>query len=484
MKFNLFAPVAVCVLLLFASPASAEDPPAWKWYEVKDGKVQIHLHVFWSETCPHCVKAHTFIDGLKKRHDWLKVWNYEVSRTSANLDLYRTMAENIGKKAGQVPAFFYCKQLDIGFVSDETSGKRLEDGLIRFHEALQKQLEKRPTPKQPPPDQALLQVVRESLLLLVPPEGIEPTDEPDLDLDAVVKQVEQQDQKAVDLPWWGTVKADEVSLPALTVVLGGLDAFNPCAFFVLLILLGLMVHTRSKRKMLLIGVIFVFVSGLVYFMFMAAWLNLFFLVGHMRVITLAAGVVAVIAAVINIKDFFFFKQGVSLSMSDSARSRLVKRMTGLLHHDNMLSLIAGTAGLAFAANLYELLCTAGIPLVYTRVLTLRQLAPVEYYGYLALYNAIYVTPLFLIVVGFSFTFSAHKLTEYQGRVLKLISGLMMLALGVILVTNPALLNNLIGAGVTLVVAVGGAFVIALIHRAVTRPSRASVPRSTPDPSAT
>lgn len=488
MKTALFAPVVVLVLAFSASSVRAEETPAWKWYEVKDGKVQIHLHVFWSTTCPHCTKAHTFLDTLQKRHDWLKVSSYEVTGTRANMDLYRTMAESIGKKAGQVPAFFYCKQLEIGFTSDDTSGKRLEDALIRCRDALQKQLDKRPAPKpSTPTDPVMHRAMLESVLLLTPPEGLPVAEEPNLDLDAALEQVAQEEQKvqdeqkAVELPWWGTVKAEEVSLPALTLVLGGLDAFNPCAFFVLLILLSLMLHTGSRWKMVVVGSVFVIVSGLVYFLFMAAWLNLFFLVGHLRVITLAAGAVALVAAVINIKDYFWFKQGVSLSMSDSARSRLMRRMTDILRHGNFFSLVAGTAALAFVANLYELLCTSGLPLVYTRVLTLRQLSPGEYYGYLALYNLVYITPLFLIVVGFSLTLSSRKLTEYQGRVLKLVSGLMMLALGGILVVAPEFLNNLFGAGITLVVAVGGAAVIAVIHRAVTR--RPRVVRPTPVPQA-
>lgn len=443
--------------VLFAPTAAfAEDQPTWKWYEVKDGKVQIHLHVFWSMTCPHCTKAHLFLDGMQKRHDWLKVFSYEITGTPANRDLYRRMAESIGKQPGQVPAFFYGKQLAIGFTSDETTGKQLEDVLIYYQKALQKQLDDR-RPKPP--------LAAVPLLLVGPPGNIA---EPELDLDLEIPPPPPEQPPTVDVPWWGTVKADEVSLPALTVVLGGLDSFNPCAFFVLMILLGLMLHTGSRPKMLLVGAVFVFVSGLVYFLFMAAWLNLFFLVGHLRVITLAAGAIAVVAALINIKDYFWFKQGVTLSMTDTARSRLIGRMTGLISQSGFFPVVLGTAALAFAANLYELLCTSGFPLVYTRVLTLRELSPAGYYGYLALYNVIYVTPLFLIVVAFSFTLSSHKLTEYQGRVLKLVSGLMMLALGVILVVDPGFLNNLLGAAVTLGVTVGGAAAIVLIHRAVLR----------------
>jgi ribosomal protein S27AE len=470
---------AVVAASVAAPPASAAEQPAVRWYEVKDGKVQVYLYEFWSKTCPHCTKANEFLTDLQKRHDWLKIVTYEVTEHPGNLELYRTMSEGIGRKAGQVPAFFYCKQLDMGFTSAETSGKRLEESLTYYRDELQKQLDKKkkPPPKpsggEPAPTEALLPVLL--LLPLYEP----PAAEPELDLELEIPPPPPgRDESTVDVPWWGSVKADEVSLPALTVVLGGLDAFNPCAFFVLMILLGLMLHTGSRGKMLLVGAVFVFVSGLVYFLFMAAWLNLFFLVGHLRVITLAAGVVAVLVALVNIKDYFWFKKGVTLSISDSARSRLVHRMTGLLSRSGVLPVVAGTAALAFAANAYEMLCTSGLPLVYTRVLTLRELTPGAYYGYLALYNVIYVTPLFLIVVGFALTLSGHKLTEYQGRVLKLLSGVMMLALGVILIVAPELLNNLVGAGVVLAAAVVGTAAVVLAHRAIGR-YRAARPTARP-----
>ncbi|HVL10982.1 MAG TPA: hypothetical protein VM529_00350 [Gemmata sp.] len=358
------------------------------------------------------------------------------------------MAESVGKQAGTVPAFFYGKQLAMGYRGDETTGKRLEEVLIYYRDALQKQVDdRRKSPSLP-------------LLLL----GWPGQPESELDLELEIPPPPPEPETA-DLPWWGTVKAEDVSLPVLTMVLGGLDSFNPCAFFVLLILLGLMMRSGSRGRMLLVGGVFVLVSGLMYFLFMAAWLNLFFLVGHLRVITLAAGAVAVVAALINIKDYFWFKKGVTLSITDSARSRLVGRMSGLVGQTRLLPVLVGTTALAFAANLYELLCTSGLPLVYTRVLTLRELSPAAYYGYLALYNLVYVTPLLLIVVGFSLTLSSHKLTEYQGRVLKLVSGTMMFALGLILLIDPGFLNNLVGAGVVLAAAVGGAAAIAVVHRA-------------------
>ena len=110
--------------------------------------------------------------------------------------------------------------------------------------------------------------------------------------------------------------------------------------------------------------------------------------------------------------------------------------------------------LAVAANFYELLCTAGFPMVYTRLLTLSDLSAGARYGYLAFYNLIYVLPLALIVFAFVRTLGAHKLKEREGRLLKLLSGVMMLELGILLTVAPAQLNSLAVSAILLAIALG------------------------------
>ena len=247
----------------------------------------------------------------------------------------------------------------------------------------------------------------------------------------------------VALPLLGRTDLRTMPLLTLTVILGALDSFNPCAFFVLFSLLGILVHARSRTRMLFIGGVFVLFSGIVYFVFMAAWLNVFLYIGQMQAITTAAGVVALCVAGINIKDFFLFKRGISLTIPESKKPGLFGRMRGLLHESSVPAMFLGTVVLALAANTYELLCTAGFPLVFTRILTLSNLRPLEYYLHLVLYNVVYILPLAAVVAVFSFTLGSRKLSEAQGRVMKLVSGLMMLGLGAVVLVDPGLFNNVI-----------------------------------------
>jgi hypothetical protein len=263
----------------------------------------------------------------------------------------------------------------------------------------------------------------------------------------------------VAVPFFGKVDVDEWSLPALTLVLAALDSFNPCAMFVLLFLLTLLVHARNRARMLLVGSTFVVVSGVVYFLFMAAWLNLFLIAGQIAWITLAAGLLAVAIALFNIKDYFWPGRGASLSIPASRRPDLFQRMRGLVGADRLAPLMGGTLILALVANAYELLCTAGFPMVFTRALTLNSLPTSSYYTYLVAYNVIYVIPLLLIVVLFVVSLGNRKLSESEGRTLKLVSGLMMLGLGVVLVLAPDLLGNVLVALGLVAAAIAGTAII-------------------------
>jgi len=135
-------------------------------------------------------------------------------------------------------------------------------------------------------------------------------------------------------------------------------------------------------------------------------------------------------------------------------------MRGIVATGNLGPMLASTVLLAIVANSYELLCTAGFPMVYTRVLTLSQLDTWQYYAWLAVYNVIYVIPLLVIVFVFVKTMGARKLSESEGRILKLVSGFMMLGFGLLLLIAPQLLTNPTASILVLVVAVAVALLAA------------------------
>lgn len=193
--------------------------------------------------------------------------------------------------------------------------------------------------------------------------------------------------------------------------------------------------------MLLIGVVFVVFSGLMYFAFMAAWLNLFLVLGSLPWVTGVSGILALAIGLINVKDFVRFRQGITLSIPADGKVDIFQRARLLLGADKLAAMLGATVILAISANFYELLCTAGFPMVFTRLLTLQEGSALWYYLYLGLYNVIYVLPLLAIALAFVRTMGARKLSEREGRSLKLLSGLMMLGLGTVLLLAPEMLGK-------------------------------------------
>ncbi len=416
--------IVSCFLLLlplFLSPManamvsidSVSSEPVWYEKDV-NGHPVIHLYFFWSKKCPHCLKARPDIMEMDKEYPWLKLHSLELVDRPENIRTYVSMAAMFGNDARSVPAFMFCGNLVSGYENKASTGRLLTSYLM-----------------------ACYQFVQEN--------------NPD---NTVAFVFDQNESPSVDIPFLGSITADDYSLSVLTVFIAGMDAFNPCAFFVLLFLLSMMVHGRSRARMALIGGIFVFFSGLIYFLFMTAWLNLFLYLGELRFITLTAGALAILIALINIKDYFWFKKGFSLTIPDHEKPGLIDRIRKLLCLESISTVIVATVVLAIVANSYELLCTAGFPMIYTRILTLKALSVESYYFYLLMYNLIYILPLLLIVIVFTIKLGSRKLSEREGMVLKLLSGVMMLMLGLLLVVSPQLLNNVMAAAVLLLLAIG------------------------------
>ena len=362
------------------------------------------IYLFWGIECPNCKEAKSYLDEIKIQYPGIEVKDYEVFDNKENKDLLLKMLDESDSSFSGVPVIF------IGDRKFQSFGEIVKVDLEAFIRGTNPTIEQ---------------------------EGIATNDSQGYSKNHASKTGTQ-----ISIPLLGKIDATNLSLPLVTVILAVVDSFNPCAFFVLFSLLGLLLHAKSRKKILLIGSIFVFFSGFLYFLFIAAWLNLFLVFRHIKAITLIAGIASVLFAVINMKDFFFYKKGLSFTIPNGAKPQLFDKMRKLLKTSSLPSIVLGTIILAVAANFYELLCTAGFPMVFTRVLTLNDLPSFTYYLYLVLYTLVYVIPLSVIVLVFTITLGKRNISEEQGRVLKFVSGAMMLSLGLILILNPSILNNM------------------------------------------
>jgi glutaredoxin len=338
------------------------------------------IEVFVRADCPHCQDAHRFLDELRREDPSLVVVERDVMQDAAARERLLALAAQHGIGAAGVPTFRIGERVIVGFRSAETTGAEIRAALA----------------------------------------GREP---------------------AVELPLLGAVDVRALGLPLFTVLIGLLDGFNPCAMWVLVFLVSLLAGLQDRRRMALVAGTFVAVSGAAYFLFMLAWLNAFLAVGVSRGLELALGAVAVAIGAVHLKDGIAPGVGPSLSIPDSARPGLYRRMRAIVRAESAGAALLSATVLAVVVNLVELGCTAGLPALYTRILTLRELPAWQYLGYLGLYNAAYVFDDALVVATAVITLSRRRIQERGARVLQLVSGGVMLALGVLLWAAPGWLRG-------------------------------------------
>lgn len=248
--------------------------------------------------------------------------------------------------------------------------------------------------------------------------------------------------------------AENLPFPLFVSTIALADGFNPCAFTVLIILLSLLTYTRHRKHMALVGGTFILTSAGMYFLFILGMIGvgsvLLAKFGQLFLMALGGGVA--IAGLINLKDYLWFKKGVTLSLSADQQSSITRRAGKIVrslqspraNRLKFLTALGGTVALAVFVNLVELGCTAILPAVYMTTLInycdARSVAPWLCYGsWTALYALIYILPLLLILTNFIYSFHSTRLSETQGRRLKLVAGVFMLFFGLVMLLRPELL---------------------------------------------
>jgi thiol-disulfide isomerase/thioredoxin len=339
------------------------------------------LVVYWGVGCPHCEEARPAVEALAARRPGLAVEWIEVRQDAAARQRFKEEAARLGVASLGVPTFVVRgREAIVGFQRGVTEA-RLEEALGAG-------------------------------------EGV-------------------MAPRTIRLPWLGDLDPSRVPFPVFTVAVGLVDGVNPCAMYVLVVLLGILLHARSRGRIALYGGIFVAASGIVYYLFMSAWLGLFALAGVGRGFTLVLGAVLVAMGLVNLKEVAWFKRGPSLMIPEAAKPGLFRRMRAVAESASLPVAAAGITALALLVNLVELGCTLGLPAVYTRILSLRPgLGPLGRAGWLALYNAAYVVPLGAIVLVAVVTMRKLTLGERGARILKGISGALLVLFGILFLVAP------------------------------------------------
>ncbi len=344
---------------------------------------KINIYFFHKDGCPHCALEEDWLEEIIKEYSQdINIYDYELSISNQNYDYFEKVCKLFDKIPNQVPFTVIGDKSFSGF-SDVTKSK------------IEKQIE-----------------------------------------DYLSKE-EPKEKDTIKIPLIGEVNIKEVSLPLVAIVLGFLDGFNPCAMWILIFLINMLFNMKDKKKMWLLGLTFLFVSALVYFLSMLG-LNFFLSIKAVQSLKVLIAIFIILAGLFNLRKYFITKNedtGCHV-VDDKKRKTIIKKMNKALQSKSFILSILGIAILAASVNLIELACTFGFPVVFSEILSINNVTGVARILYLLLYILFYIADDLIVFVISVLTLEVTGITNKYSKLCILISGIIMVIIGLLLIIKP------------------------------------------------
>lgn len=368
----------------------------------------VNIYLFWGDGCPHCAKEKEFLKNILPKYPNVKYYNYEIYYNRNNIALMQSAADKINADAGGVPLLIIGDEDIVGYAAGITD-KEIESRIKYCSE----------------------NKCSDAVNSILVKKEEAPKEE------TKKEEVKKNEPKIINLPIFGEIDAMNISLPLLSVLIGLVDGFNPCAMWTLLFLISLLLGLESRKRMWILGLAFIVTSAFVYFLFMAAWLQLILFIGFVVWVRIAIGLLATFAGGVNLRSYIKDKNNTGCKVTGSEKRQLVfAKMKAIAQQNSLWLALGGIILLAFAVNLVELLCSAGFPAIFTQVLSMSSLSNWQYYSYILLYIFFFMLDDMVIFAIAMFTLKATGISTKYSKWSKLIGGILMIIIGLILIFKP------------------------------------------------
>lgn len=397
-----------------------------------DEKV-INIHLFYGNGCPHCAAEEEFLsDYLKDRTD-VKLYKYEIWYDSHNQELLSKVQKEMGttNKNG-VPFTVIGKKTIVGY-ADGVTDEQIKDAINYYLNNDYRDYAGEITGKVKKTEVKEDTIKDESKIEDKTENKIEKADD--------TKDSDQTDEN-VTVPVLGKINAKKVSLPILAVVLGFVDGFNPCAMWILIFLITMLFNMKDRKKMWILGLTFILTSGIVYLMFMLAWLNLATFISKISFIRLLIAVIALVVGLINVYKYIdsLKKKDEGCDVVDKKdRKKIMEKIISITHEKKFIIALLGIMVLAASVNIIELMCSIGIPLLFTQILAMNNLSTFSYMIYMFIYIFFFLIDDIVIFVISMVTLKVTGLSTKYTKYSHLVGGIIMLIIGLLLIIKPELL---------------------------------------------
>jgi thiol-disulfide isomerase/thioredoxin len=370
---------------------------------------KVNLYFFRGEGCPHCAKEEIALKELEIKYPNLKIYSYEVWYNQKNQKLLTQVGKLLKADVKGVP-FTVIGNNSISGFSEQQTEMEIENYINYYtnHSYRDKVGE-------------LLGVVEKQINNNTNDNGL------------------KQEIKTINLPIFGKIEVKNFSLPILTIIIGTIDGFNPCSMWVLLFLISMLFNMNNKKKMWALGLAFIITSAAIYFAFMAAWLKITLFIGALLWVRLLIASVAIISGVLNLKATLKTKDAGCSVADDKKRTKIFDRIKKFTHEQSFILALVGIILLAISVNFIELVCSAGLPVIYTQVLSYSHLSNIQNTGYLLLYDLFFMLDDIIIFTIAMTTFKLTGISNKYGKFSHIIGGIIMIIIGILLIIKPGLL---------------------------------------------
>lgn len=398
--------------------ACTSGPPVDAQAQALDEKNTVNLYLFWGNGCPHCAHAKAALEPYVRKHNYISYKTFEVYYSPSNQTKMQAVGAALKLDASGIPFIIVGNKPYVGF-SDSTG------------EAIKERLEYCSV-------HACPDKIANIVGLATPPANDFSAHNDTPKPAGSVQDEQNQPDNFVDLPLFGSINATDFSLPLLTVIIALFDGFNPCAMWALLFIITLLIGMNNRKRMWLYGTAFIAVSASVYFLFMVAWLNLFLFVGHIVWIRSVIGMLAIATGCYYLYDWHKQRSGCAITGQEK-RQQVFVRLRTIVKQERIWLGLGGVALLAAAVNIVELACSAGLPVLYTGILSGASLATWQYYAYMMLYILFFMLDDLIVFAIAMTTFKVIGIESKYARGVRLVGGIVMTVLGLLLLLAPQII---------------------------------------------
>lgn len=362
-----------------------------------NAKENVTINLFHLNTCPHCKDEIKWLKSIDDKD--VKVNYYEVSE---NKELYDKVIKELDISETGVPLTIIGSDYTIGF-SDSIKSD-IEDYIKLYSKNK-----------------------HYDVVSLI-------KDNKDIKDEIKVNEKIKEKNNSKTIPLLGKVNIKEVSLPLVAMIIGVVDGFNPCAMWVLIFLITMLMNMKNKKRMWILGLTFLVSSALVYMLFMLAWLKV--AVALLKTwFQYVIAVVALVAGIFNLYNYYKTrKQESGCTVTNSKkRKKIITYIKKIVHEKSFVIAMIGIIVLAFIINLLELACSAGLPVLFTQILSMNNLSSLEYIIYILIYTFFFMIDDLIVFVVAMLTLKVTGISNKYTKYSHLVGGIIMLIIGILMI---------------------------------------------------